>query len=86
MQLSRCLCLSAHRSGRIGLNRMAHIDDKSSGGSLLFEPKGYDYVNDASHEYKEAIKVGYNIRRKVVLMAIWAFAPIVLWFEPSLLA
>ena len=53
-------------------------------GHFFFEPKGYDYVNDASHEYKEAIKVGYNIRRKVVLMAIWAFAPIVLWFEPSL--
>jgi len=47
-------------------------------GHFFFEPKGYDYVNDASHEYKETIKVGYNIRRKVVLMAIWAFAPIVL--------
>jgi len=54
-------------------------------GHFFFEPKGYDYVNDATHEYKEAIKVGYNIRRKVVLMAIWAFAPVVLWFEPSLL-
>ena len=38
-------------------------------GHFFFEPKGYDYVNDATHEYKEAIKVGYNIRRKVVLIS-----------------
>ncbi|MFN9120180.1 MAG: hypothetical protein ACK5X5_00050, partial [bacterium] len=32
-----------------------------------------------SDEYKEAIKVGYNIRRKVVLMAAWLLVPVVLW-------
>src|ERR1700684_4225827 len=37
-------------------------------GHLFFEPKGYDIVNQASHEYKEAIKVGYNLRRKIVLL------------------
>jgi len=53
-------------------------------GHFFFEPKGYDVVNDASHEHKEAIKVGYNLRRKIVLLGIWAASPIVLLAEPTL--
>ena len=53
-------------------------------GHFFFEPKGYDEVNQASHEYKEAIKVGYNLERKVVLMAIWALSPLLLWWLPDL--
>ena len=53
-------------------------------GHFFFEPKGYDHVNHATHEHKEAIKVGYNLRRKVVLMAIWAASPLVLWLDPTL--
>jgi len=53
-------------------------------GHFFFEPRGYDHVNDASDAYKEAVKVGYNIQRKVVLMAVWALIPAVLWFAPSL--
>jgi hypothetical protein len=53
-------------------------------GHFFFEPKGYDQVNHATHEHKEAIKVGYNLRRKVVLMAAWAAAPVALWLAPSL--
>lgn len=53
-------------------------------GHFLFEPKGYDEVNHATHEYKESIKVGYNLRRKSVLLAIWAAAPVVLWIAPTL--
>ena len=41
-------------------------------GHFFFEPKGYDHVNHATHEHKEEIKVGYNLRRKVVLLALWA--------------
>jgi hypothetical protein len=52
-------------------------------GHFFFEPKGYDKVNEASHEYKEEIKVGYNLKRKVVLHAIWILAPVVLYFEPA---
>ena len=44
-------------------------------GHFFFEPKGYDDVNQATHEHKEEIKVGYNLRRKVVLMALWALSP-----------
>jgi hypothetical protein len=45
-------------------------------GHFFFEPKGYDQVNHATHEHKEDIKVGYNLKRKIVLMAIWAAAPV----------
>jgi hypothetical protein len=53
-------------------------------GHFFFEPKGYDEANDASHEYKEEIKVGYNLRRKVVLMSIWALSPLLLLLDPAL--
>ena len=54
-------------------------------GHLFFEPKDYDLVNQATHEYKEEIKVGYNLRRKIVLMTIWALSPLVLLIDPTLL-
>lgn len=53
-------------------------------GHFFFEPKGYDAVNQATHEYKEEIKVGYNLRRKVVLLVIWALSPLLLVVEPTL--
>jgi hypothetical protein len=52
-------------------------------GHFFFEPKGYDQVNQATHEHKEDIKVGYNLRRKVVLHALWILVPLVLWLDPS---
>jgi hypothetical protein len=54
-------------------------------GHFFFEPKSYDHVNEATHEHKEDIKVGYNLRRKVVLMTVWALSPLALYIEPSLL-
>jgi hypothetical protein len=50
-------------------------------GHFFFEPKGYDAINDATHQYKEEIKVGYNLRRKAVLLSIWALSPIPLYFK-----
>ena len=38
-------------------------------GHFFFEPRGFDHVNNVTDEYKEEIKVGYNIQRKIVLMA-----------------
>jgi len=52
-------------------------------GHFFFEPRDYDVVNQASHEYKEEIKVGYNLRRKAVLMAVWAVSPLPLFFDPT---
>jgi hypothetical protein len=54
-------------------------------GHFFFEPKGYDEVNQVTHEYKEEIKVGYNLRRKVVLLTVWALSPVALYFDPTLL-
>jgi hypothetical protein len=54
-------------------------------GHFFFEPKGYDHVNRATHEHKEDIKVGYNLRRKIVLLSIWAASPLVLLIDPTLL-
>lgn len=53
-------------------------------GHFFFEPKGFDEVNHATHDYKEDIKIGYNLRRKVVLMLIWATSPLLLWADPTL--
>jgi hypothetical protein len=53
-------------------------------GHFFFEPKDYDTVNHATHEHKEAIKVGYNLKRKVVLLSLWAVSPVVLWIDPTL--
>jgi hypothetical protein len=54
-------------------------------GHFFFEPRDYDVVNQATDEYKEAIKVGYNIRRKIVLMSVWALSPVVLLLNPTML-
>lgn len=53
-------------------------------GHFFFEPRGFDTVNQVTDAYKEEIKVGYNIRRKVVLMGAWVAVPVALWFAPSL--
>jgi hypothetical protein len=53
-------------------------------GNFLFEPKGYDAVNQATHSHKEEIKVGYNLKRKAVLLTIWVISPVALYFDPTL--
>ena len=53
-------------------------------GHFFFEPKGYDQVNQVTHEHKEDIKTGYNLFRKWVLMSIWASSPLLVWWSPSL--
>ncbi len=52
-------------------------------GHFFFEPKSYDEVNKTTHNYKESVKVGYNLQRKVVLLSLWALVPVVLFFEPT---
>lgn len=53
-------------------------------GHFFFEPNGYDAVNKVTNDYKEAVKVGYNQSRKIVLLTVWGFAPLVLYFFPTL--
>jgi len=52
-------------------------------GHFFFEPRDFDKVNHVTHDYKESVKVGYNLKRKVVLLSIWAASPVVLWFNPT---
>lgn len=53
-------------------------------GHFFFEPRGFDHLNQVSDEHKEAIKVGYNLQRKIVLLSIWVAVPALLWFAPTL--
>lgn len=53
-------------------------------GHFFFEPRGYDHVNDCTHEFKEDVKVGYNLMRKVVLMGLWVSCPVLLYVQPAL--
>ena len=53
-------------------------------GHFFFEPLGYDEENQVTNDYKEAVKVGYNLKRKVVLLSIWAFIPVALWLNPTM--
>lgn len=53
-------------------------------GHLFFEPRGYDRINQASDAHKESIKVGYNMRRKGILLSVWLALPLLLYFERGL--
>ena len=55
-------------------------------GHFFFEPQSYDHANQVTHEYKEEVKVGYNLHRKVVLLAIWVLSPAVLLVDSSRLS
>jgi hypothetical protein len=53
-------------------------------GHIFFEPRGHDQVHNVSYDYKESIKVGFNMRRKSVLIGVWLSLPLLLWLTPSL--
>ena len=53
-------------------------------GHIFFEPRGFDRVNNTSYDYKESIKVGYNMQRKGVLIWVWLSIPVLLYVEPRL--
>ena len=54
-------------------------------GHFFFEPKGYDEINQATHEHKEEIKVGYNLKRKIVLLTICGLIPVLAYWSPEIL-
>jgi hypothetical protein len=53
-------------------------------GHIFFEPRGYDVINRTSYAHKESIKVGFNMRRKTILIAVWLSLPLLLAASPSL--
>lgn len=52
-------------------------------GHFFFEPRGYDAINHATFAHKEAVKVGYNLQRKLILLGVWLLVPVVLWTRPG---
>lgn len=53
-------------------------------GHYVFEPASFDTINHVSNEHKEAIKVGYNQKRKTILIGAVVASPWLLWFDPTL--
>jgi hypothetical protein len=53
-------------------------------GHFFFEPKDYDTYNQATQDHKEAIKIGYNLKRKRVLIACWLAVPMLAYFDAAL--
>ena len=53
-------------------------------GHFFFEPKDYDAYNQATQEHKEKIKIGYNLKRKRVLIACWLSVPLLAYFDAAL--
>lgn len=54
-------------------------------GHFFFEPTSFDHINQASHEYKESIKTGYNLTRKIILHSLWFVIPFLIWLSPTCL-
>lgn len=52
-------------------------------GHFVFEPSGHDDIHGLSNRQKEAIKVGFNVYRKIALLAVWALVPLVLWLDST---
>ena len=52
-------------------------------GHFFFEPRGFDEINGASFDEKERIKIGFNLRRKVILFSSWLLVPLTLALSPS---
>ena len=53
-------------------------------GHFFFEPTDYYTYNQATQDHKEAIKIGYNLKRKRVLIACWLAVPLLAYFDAAL--
>jgi hypothetical protein len=53
-------------------------------GHIFFEPRGFDKINNITYEGKEAVKVGYSMNRKAILLTVWISLPVLLWISPDL--
>jgi hypothetical protein len=52
-------------------------------GHFFFEPDGYDEYNQATFEYKEKIKIGFNLNRKRALLAVWLSVPVLAFVDAA---
>ena len=61
---------------------LAEVRIKRDGAIVHRESRTFDQLHQTSHEYKEDIKVGYNLFKKSILLSIWAAIPLLLFFTP----
>ena len=61
-QLPVRLCDDVQGSCHCRAGRLAGVDDQPPGRPLLLRAEGLRQLNQATHEYKEEIKVGYNLQ------------------------
>jgi hypothetical protein len=54
-------------------------------GHFFFEPHGYDEYNKATFDHKEKIKIGFNLKRKRVLLTCWVAVPVLAFFDAELM-
>lgn len=52
-------------------------------GHYVFEPTGFDQVNNLTNARKEEIKVGFNVYRKTAFLLAWISVPLALYFSPT---
>jgi len=53
-------------------------------GHIFFEPREFDRINQVSYAQKESFKVGYNMRRKALLIGVWLSVPALLLASPTM--
>lgn len=54
-------------------------------GHFVFEPRGFDKIHNVSNDTKEAIKVGFNVWRKIAILVVWVLIPVALMIDSSAL-
>jgi hypothetical protein len=79
-----CYALLAFDPGIASFLAWTLVMASRQSGHFFFEPKGYDDVNQVTHEHKEEVKTGYNLFRKWVLMSFWLASPMILLWSPTL--
>jgi len=82
-QLLVRLCAGVYEPGRGCIDWLACRDDDPANWHFFFEPKGYDEVNHATHEYKEKSRLGTTCNARS-FNDIWALSPLVLLLDPTL--
>jgi len=71
-------------SGHLRPCRLVGGDDDAADRPFLFRAQGLRPRSTTPlTTTSEEIKVGYNLRRKVALLSIWALSPLPLYFDPT---
>ena len=85
MQLPGGLRAAVHAPGGGGAVRLDVRDVHPPGRPLLLRAEGLRRGRTRRPtSTRKQVKVGYNLRRKVILHSVWGLAPLVLYVQPTL--